>query len=255
MPHVEKLNRNCLSYWFPKLVAAGVPVPRTEIVRTTVNLALIIDGMNPPGYSQFLLDLQAAIRRIEPDCSARKPVFLRTGQGSNKHEWNRSCFMISDAPSILLHHVHNLVEWSNTVDMIGLPHDVWCVREYLPVEPANYLERYRGMPLVREVRCFIEGGLVKCHHPYWPVEAIRRGIDARGMDPELVNREAKHMHKFASATGEQLDEALELAGRVAQAFDDDGAWSVDVLHTKRGWYVTDMAEAHRSYHEAGCTAK
>jgi len=31
-----------------------------------------------------------------------------------------------------------------------------------------------------------------------------------------------------------------------------GAWSVDILETERGWYVTDMAEAHKSSHWEGC---
>ena len=26
-------DRNCLSYWFPKLEAAGIPVPNTELVK------------------------------------------------------------------------------------------------------------------------------------------------------------------------------------------------------------------------------
>jgi hypothetical protein len=31
-----------------------------------------------------------------------------------------------------------------------------------------------------------------------------------------------------------------------------GAWSVDILETKRGWFVTDMAEAGKSWHWPGC---
>ncbi len=43
-----------------------------------------------------------------------------------------------------------------------------------------------------------------------------------------------------------------LATRVAAVFRDDGAWSVDVLATRRGWVVTDMAEAGISYHWPEC---
>ena len=28
-----------------------------------------------------------------------------------------------------------------------------------------------------------------------------------------------------------------------------GAWSIDLLETRRGWVLTDMAEAHRSWHD------
>jgi hypothetical protein len=31
-----------------------------------------------------------------------------------------------------------------------------------------------------------------------------------------------------------------------------GAWSVDILETKRGWFVTDMAEASKSFHWPEC---
>ena len=31
-----------------------------------------------------------------------------------------------------------------------------------------------------------------------------------------------------------------------------GEWSVDILETRRGWYITDMAEAYKSWHWEGC---
>jgi hypothetical protein len=34
-----------------------------------------------------------------------------------------------------------------------------------------------------------------------------------------------------------------------------GAWSVDILETKRGWFVTDMAEAEKSFHWPECPYK
>ena len=47
----KAVNRNCLSYWFPKLLAAGVPVPRTEIVKTDAELIAILDGQLPDGWA------------------------------------------------------------------------------------------------------------------------------------------------------------------------------------------------------------
>ena len=31
-----------------------------------------------------------------------------------------------------------------------------------------------------------------------------------------------------------------------------GRWSVDALETERGWYITDLAQAHVSHHWEGC---
>jgi hypothetical protein len=41
-----------------------------------------------------------------------------------------------------------------------------------------------------------------------------------------------------------LTELANAAGRAV-----GGVWSIDLLETRRGWMVTDMAEAHKSWHE------
>ena len=43
-------DRNCLSYWFPKLQTVGVPVPRTEIVQTKSDLTPLLDGSEREVY-------------------------------------------------------------------------------------------------------------------------------------------------------------------------------------------------------------
>jgi len=44
---------------------------------------------------------------------------------------------------------------------------------------------------------------------------------------------------------EELSELHELASQAGKAC--GGQWSVDLLETDRGWYITDMAEAVKSY--------
>lgn len=237
-------ERNCLSYWFPKLVAAGVPVPRTEIVRFDDgrdgwSLGDLIDGKAVDGFDRLLSDLRSAATRI-----GTGPWFLRTGQGSGKHDWSRCCYL-TDLDK-LPHHVAALVEWSHLVDMLGLRHDVWCVREFLPTEPVAVLPQYGNMPLVKEVRAFVRDGAIVCLHPYWPLESISHGL---GRDQGDMAK------RFYSAIEPSIDESgptYKLLSQVAAALADDGAWSVDVLATKRGYYVTDMAIASESYHWTGC---
>ena len=47
--------------------------------------------------------------------------------------------------------------------------------------------------------------------------------------------------------GRALMEIAETASRVC-----GGSWSVDLLQTERGWFLTDMAEARSSYHWEDC---
>jgi hypothetical protein len=242
------MDRNCITYWLPKLEIASVPVPNTEIIRwpgtkwSLVNLCHGPTSAVPPEWEGFVESLMGAAERVGG--GRFQPVFLRTGHGSGKHDWRNTCCVHNQADIGL--HVARIVEWSHLVDMMGLPHDVWAVREMLPVRPVAVLPRYGGFPLTRELRCFVEGGEVVCHHDYWPEGAISQGLN-EGSEAKIQ----------AIISGSRLSPAekkpaLELAAKVAWAFEGDGAWSVDVLETQRGWYVTDMAEAGASYHWKSC---
>lgn len=250
----ESIDRNCLSYWFPKLEAAGLPVPKTEIVRwpgEPWGLADVCDGKEPAGWLPFVETVRQAALRISPT----GPWFLRTGQGSGKHNWDHCC-NVTDL-NRLGSHIGSLVMWSHEVDMLGLAHEVWVVRERLPVKPVAILPVYNNMPLVTEVRVFVRGGKVICAHDYWPTGAIADGLgmprNRKGevTDPALGMR-LLDLVEGAKFTPEDFRMWGPLACKVALLFADDGAWSVDLLKTDRGWHVTDMAEAHRSFHWEGC---
>lgn len=222
-------------------------MPRTEIVQTECKLHELLDGAPPDGLDEFLTQLHAAVDRVHDHAKNTPPFFLRTGQGSGKHNWKRCCYVDFSRECVLLDHVYHLVEWSCMVDFLGLPTNVWCVRELLPVTPIAVLPRYRDMPLVIEYRAFIEAGQVACHHLYWPEDSIRKGCNKEDVDQVLSN--------YRKTIKDPLwidPEALALVQRVAQIFSGDGAWSVDLLLTQRGWFVTDMAEAKRSFHWEGC---
>lgn len=234
-------NKNCLSYWFPKLEAAGVPVPRTEIVHLPRDLHegmfAIFDGkpMWPTSHEW--------VRRLGETAKAfGLPCFLRTGQTSNKHNWSKTCFL-KDASQIQSH-VISLIEFSEGADFLGLPWDVWVLRDLLPVKPVASLPVYGGMPLVREVRAFISNGEIVCLHPYWPANAVRQGFDER---PENFDEILANVGTWSVEDEREFRPLLECVGKAV-----NGDWSVDVLSTNRGWYVTDMALASQSFHWEGC---
>ena len=236
------MNKTCLSYWFPILEAAGLPVPKTTILKMPEECRKQIWSLFDGDAGQSA----AAHKFADEVANAAKefgfPAFLRTGQFSGKHEWARTCYLPGYEST--LSHMVALAEFSEMVDILGLAWDVWVVREMLPTKPIAVLPRYEGFPLVREVRCFIRGGEVVCWHPYWPTEAIAQGGIG---DLAAIEAIAYSAHRFDES------EFMPLAKRCAEAFKDDDAFSVDLLPTERGWYVTDMAEAYRSYHWPDCS--
>ena len=217
---------NCLSYWYPKIVNE-VPTPDTTIHTTEVNLIEMIDGTTPKGFNEFI----SIMGRITDH--AGYPCFLRTGMTSGKHEWPKTCFLTSRHE--LGSHVYALVEYSEMADLVGLPYNVWVVREMLPTKPIGIT--MSGMPVTREFRCFVDGGDVKCVHPYWPKESLREGV------PEGYN-------EMCSISAGESEEVSGLAAKAGKAV--GGAWSVDVLWTEKGWYVIDMARAEDSWHWPNC---
>lgn len=232
-------DKTCLSYWFPKLAASGVLVPPTRIVTTEDELVVLDDGETPPHWTTFLAGLRNAADEV-----GGYPVFLRTGHGSGKHDWLETCFV--PFPEVFGQHVYAIVVWSNIVDMMGLPTNVWAVRKMLPM--LSTFTAFGGFPVNKERRYFIESGKVRCHHPYWPPYSI----DGHTAEPDW-------QAKLAALNEETPDEVAlltRLSEQVARAFDGDGAWSLDWAQTRDGdWYAIDMAEMHRSYHWPNCPAQ
>lgn len=247
-------SKNCLSYWFPKLKASGVPVPRTEIIKTRVPLVSLLDGTLPRGYRAFMARLRQAADAIGYPC------FLRTGQTSGKHQWRHTCFVESSA--VIPAHVAALVEFSELAGFpIGLPYDVWAVRKLLRTRPVCVLPRYDNFPLVPEIRCFIDGGEIVCWHHYWPHQAIEEGFPYR-MDDSTDSPSRDLPNDFEEIVSEAqifVKGWRKVVCKVAQAFAGDGAWSVDLIpvlwpKTGRRHYVTDMAVAEDSFHWHSCPA-
>lgn len=225
-----------LSYWFPKIEAGGLPVPRTRIIRmpeaAQKELRATFDG-NDAGnaaLAPFYAEIASAAFAF--------PMFLRTDHTSGKHNWDETCY-VRDRESIG-QHVWSIVEFSEMAGIMGLPWDTWAVREMLPTLPFGACKYYGNMPICREWRVFVENNRIICHHPYWPEHALFEGKAPADLDYEA----------FTRLTDADRDAVLGLASRAGAAA--GGAWSVDILETQRGWFVTDMAEAHKSWHWLNC---
>lgn len=219
-------ERICLSWWLPRVEKAGLPVPETHIVRTDVDLLVLLDGEEPAGFDTFHADLARAVERIGTPC------FLRSGQTSGKHEWSATCYLADREK--LTHHVAMIVQYSAMADLMGLPVDVWCVRRLISTRPLFTCNAYLGFPVVREFRFFADERRVTHVQPYWPGDSCEAG---QPDDPEwryLLGQS----YDIADAIRRRLGN---MAVRAAKAC-GGGEWSVDFLEDATGnWWLTDMA--------------
>jgi hypothetical protein len=74
-------GRDCktrLSYWFPRIKAHGLPVPKTKIIRTTLDLVPLADGTAVEGFDDLVEQIAAAGNEMGWPC------FLRTDFTSSK---------------------------------------------------------------------------------------------------------------------------------------------------------------------------
>ena len=238
-------NRNRLSWWFPR-IPPDILVPKTVIIpyeswgqndEDDCDLVGLLDGQtSPPGFDSLCNTV------ILSGCALGWPMFLRTDFLSGKHSWKDTCCisLAKDVPRSIT----KLVEFSCEADMWGFPTDCWIARKMIPTTPA--FKAFRGnMPIVKERRYFVQDDKVVCHHPYWPEEAfgnVRVSVDGWKEHLQCMNRESDH----------EIDLLSRRSSRVGAAI--GGSWSIDWLWSEPEcrWYLTDMAEADKSYHWSEC---
>lgn len=221
-------TKNCLSFWYP-LVKDLVPTPKTEIIETECQLLAFDDGIIPEGWEIFKEQIKQAIEKI-----GGLPVFIRSGQTSAKFDWERSCYL--DNFDKLAQHIFSIVEFSECVSIMGLPYNVWAVRELLPVKPAFYA--FSGMPITQEFRFFVRDGLIEHRQPYW----LPKSFEQAEMPESKWWKPLTEISILTPETDKLLSEMTELIGKSI-----GGYWSVDWLKTDKGWYMTDMATGDDSF--------
>ena len=226
-------DKTCMSYWFPKIEAAGLPVPQTTMLNMPEEA--LRDVWRAFDNEEMIGDAQLFFKEVEAIAwKIGFPVFLRSGQTSGKHEWSNTCF-VCNIPSIK-EHIINILYFSAC---IGMPDTlVWAIREMLLIQPIGICLGYHGMPVNREFRYFVDGSKILCLHPYWPRHALEIG-KCSITDEQYIS--------LCAPPPPEVDSIARAAGRTL-----GGKWSVDMLETANGWYLTDMAEAHKSFHWKGC---
>lgn len=225
-------DRNCITYWYPR-IKPHVPTPQTIILPVDPAFSDIVDGWGGRAQEDAA---EKFIATVESEIGW--PAFVRSGLSAAKHSWSESCYWPErPSPIDACRKLYQLAEFCACAD---LPFTVLAARRFLPLRSA--FTAFRGMPISREYRCFIEAGRVVCEHPYWPEDAIR--------NPSRDDWRARLCDLYADGPPFEMCEKILM---VAAVFRNDGAWSVDACQTVSGdWYVTDMAVAADSFHWPGC---
>jgi ATP-grasp domain-containing protein len=195
----------------------------------------LLDGKMPENFDRLCNKIQTEAHRLG------LPAFLRTGHGSGKHHWTKTCFM--EHTSGLPQRIRELVEWSHVVNPLGLPTNVWAVREMIPTYPLFSMAAWEGFPVTREFRFFVFDGEIVHVQPYWPPAAIEEPLLNGQPTPENWREKlgrASHLEE------REFEELVELARRASVAV--PGYWSVDFLQARdREWWLTDMAFGEESF--------
>jgi hypothetical protein len=206
----------------------GVLVPKTVLVRleNIGDLWHVFDNHITEGFAQAVEQVQQA------GDSIGYPCFLKTGQFSGKHEWQRTCH-VPDRESVL-DHMRSL---SHFAEIVGCTQSlVFAVREFIPTIAAFHAF-YGKMPVTKGRRYFVREGDVVFHHPYWPPFTIEEPTE-----PDWEKR----LEELNAETQAEVELLTELTQRVGQAL--GGEWSVDWLQAADGqWYLIDMAVLRSSF--------
>ena len=235
-----------MAYWFPAVVKAGVPHPKTTIIALSESErgSLLVGSMEGEGAPVTDADRSACVsigqrlRDAAVEINPTGPWFLRNGHFSGKHDFDSCCF-VKDQDRFL-NHAMSIIYVGECVSMIGFPIEHWVVREYLNVAPI--FTAFGSTPIVREFRLFAKDGAVHQWQPYWPAGSIQ--------DPSVPDWE----DRLAVASLFTESDALAVHGYcrdVTHLLSGD-SWSIDFLCDADGkWFLTDMAIEAQSYKDDG----
>lgn len=240
--------------WLPRIIylntypGLNLHIPQTIIIPFTkkeVVNALV-------GNFKFL---EKYVRIIQPIIKLWGRAFIRTDQTSVKHYFNKSCFYTKeDTEEVILHKLHNLIEFTTLASMPELPFKALLVREY--IEPEYRFTAFSGkLPIAKEVRVLVYQGKILTYFPYWFADPIKDWCNmALGSPPPK-----RLLKKFGIPADweKQLEELNELSMEdrvylegaskdIAKYFPE--FWSIDFMKGKDGkWYFIDMARGEVSF--------
>ncbi len=229
-------DKSSFLYWYPKIVGK-MNTPRSVIIPFTTEDSQIILG----GNESMLLDLVDIIIRELRKNRISFPVFFKTDYFSAKWYWGDSCF-VEDEDGLKRNIIFLL---SVNQDDDDRPINALVFRQYIQNE--THLFAFNNMPIWKERRYFVENKQVLCHHPYWAES------DLEFFNEDYPDNWREILHELNIETESEVNKLTMEAEKFAELIDDDGYFSVDFMQGVGGtWYLIDVAEGHKSYHNEEC---
>lgn len=226
---------NSALLWFPKIQAAGLPVPATHFIPYKhAEILSMFDGEVSGEFLRLEEEINTFIERQNASC------FIRTDLGSAKHSGVLK--VTSHCGPVLF----DLLE-DQEMKFWMTPHGPKAImlREWLILDAS--FKAFRNLPINREFRFFASAEKVLCWHPYWPADALEEHVDE-----DVYPNWRAELANLQQITDEEVAKLSELAVRAASA-QESLAWSVDFAKDTAGQYwLIDMATMQDSFHWAGC---
>jgi len=235
-------NLNSMLEWYP-LIEKVVSTPKTVMI--PLQEIEDLDTFISPAYDNEVknTEMKRLVDKAEKASQSLGgyPIFLRSDQTSNKHDWNNTCYVTNNQS--LAAAIARIFEFSLMVD-IGFKAVI--LREFLTL--PHEFHAFNGMPVSKEFRFFIKNGEVQCRHPYWFPSCMRR-VDDNNWLPKL-----RKLQELDPTTQNLLDEiSMKVSKAVESLQTPNNYWSIDFCYAEKiGWLVTDMAIGEDSYHYGTC---
>lgn len=220
----EKMNKNSMLYWFPKIKNFGIRIPKTEIIEIP-DFWTFID--NPEKLVPFFPEIKRKAKQLG------YPIFMRSDLASGKHDWERIAFMENEKK--LISSITSLIDDNLCKDQLC---QALVLREYIPMKNL-FTAFFAKMPVNPEIRFFVKNGKVLCWHWYWVEDAMYKPSKRNWRS--ILRKEKKKL------AGEELRWLYDAAEKVAKQF--KGYWSVDFCKAADDdWVLIDMALGEVSWH-------
>lgn len=241
------MNKNNFSYWFPKVEACGIRVPRSQIF----NVPEIVQRsfwMNDSGLpeAEFNKNIDDWLEKdVYPAFADFGLAFVKNAVFSNKFNFV-DCITRKDN---LKSHICDINYTALCFGANGL--DELVLREIINYDKSKTPCIYNGMPLRSEFRVFFDFDEKNSLYAvnYWDYEYCKSAIERNATDRIIFNHERARLEQDFEA---YKREVVSLVNEHMVNVDLEGKWSVDILRDEAGQYwLIDTALAENSAYWKG----
>lgn len=228
---------NQFEYWYSHIVELGIPTPKTVVIPLSPEVIKAVYREEPLPKLAELQEAVKLVKQVEQtfETWGADKLFLKNSLSSAKHWWKNTCDLPKLSPTRAQHHILSHIGCSLFlwIDSNFILPTAIILREMLDIDPAFHA--FKGTPITKEFRLFVENGRVIGYQPYWPEDSIFEA-DADDWREKL--------QAISSISPELLLTITKYAEKITLPHD----WSVDFLIDRDGnpWLI-DMALSQESF--------